>query len=185
MPWKSKLLGIKYLGLLDPGQAGASVAEDAHSLHCPALPADTLQDLGLPAVMEARGSCFRLPQAEQVERALTGSSVFPFPCPDPVPNQRVTKAFKLHTRGEVSQNPHFQARRFYTLKTAKRELATSEGHSSWRPLGCWHQGPPRQPLPPSLPVTVLGCLSPSKSGRGLGLPSHHLLCNPRQAPCPL
>ena len=133
--------------------------------------------------MKARGSCFCLPQAERLERTLMGSSVFPFLCPDPVPNQRVTKAFKLHTRGEVSQNPHFQARRFYTLKTAKRELATSEGHSSWRPLGCWQRGPPRQPLPPS--PYPCWAVFPCPSLRRGALSTHQLLCNPRQVPCPL
>lgn len=76
----------------------------------------------------------------------------------------------------------------YTLKTAKRELATPKGHSSQPPSGRRHRWPPLQPLSPSspppswlwqcchLPLTMLCCLSPSKSGV---LYSHQLLCKPR------
>lgn len=76
----------------------------------------------------------------------------------------------------------------YTLKTAKRELATPKGHSSQPPSGSRHRWPPLQPPSPSspppswlwqcchLPLTMLCCLSASKSGV---LYSHQLLCKPR------
>lgn len=65
------------LALPAKGQVGASVAEDSPPLLSPLLPARTLQVPGLSVVTKGRGRCFPLPEAEQVERALMGSSVFP------------------------------------------------------------------------------------------------------------
>lgn len=51
---------------------------------------------GTSVVTKKRDNCLP-PEVEQRRPVLTGSSVFPSPVQSPIPNQRVTKAFKLHT----------------------------------------------------------------------------------------
>lgn len=101
--------------------------------------------------------------------------------PDPSSKPKSYKAFKptLEARSAKTRISKHGA---FTLKTAKRELATSEGHSSWRPLVMGSEGR-RQALPP--PHYRAGLSSPIQVWRRGALSSHQRLCNPRQVPCPL
>lgn len=114
-----------------------------------------------------------------------GFQCFPLAMPRPCSKPKLQRPLNP-TLGVRSAKTRAQCS--YTLKTAKRDLATPEGHSSQPPSGSRHGWPPLQPPSPSspppswlwqwchLPFTMLCCLSPSKSGV---LYSHQLLCKPR------
>lgn len=186
------------LALLGNGHRGLH-GQDGSCPPSPLLPGHTLQAPGSPAVTKGKGGSFPLPEAEQWEWALTASSVFPWPCPDPVPNQRVTKAFKPHTWGEVSQNPSTVLFYFENSQTW-----TGRAWGSQLPAAFWqqHGWPPLQPLSllptsllaaavvsppthhavPSFPVQIRGPVLPSAAVRAQASAVHAQCCEMRGLP---